>query len=152
MHSWSQMMLTSRHSSTSRKIQTMSALWCRDKIDIMNSWAYLSPLLMNNNALLYSAIQRVCVSVCAVCSDVSDSLWSHELWPSRLLCLWDFPGKNTGVGCHFLLQGISPTPNSSSRISCQLFSFYSFPSLPSFIYMHRQCLSEISFTRFWWRI
>ena len=25
--------------------------------------------------------------------------------PPRLLCLWDFPGKNTGVGCHFLLQG-----------------------------------------------
>ena len=27
----------------------------------------------------------------------------------QLLCPWDFPGKNTGVGCHFLLQGISPT-------------------------------------------
>ena len=26
--------------------------------------------------------------------------------PSRLLCPWDFPGKNTGVGCHFFLQGI----------------------------------------------
>ena len=25
---------------------------------------------------------------------------------ARFLCLWDFPGKNTGVGCHFLLQGI----------------------------------------------
>ena len=28
----------------------------------------------------------------------------------RLLCSWDFPGKNTGVGCHFLLQGIFPDP------------------------------------------
>ena len=28
---------------------------------------------------------------------------------ARLLCPWDFPGKNTGVGCHFLLQGIFPT-------------------------------------------
>ena len=27
---------------------------------------------------------------------------------SRLLCPWDFPGKNTGVGCHFLLQKICP--------------------------------------------
>ena len=27
-------------------------------------------------------------------------------WPSRLLCPWYFPGKNTGVGCHLLLQGI----------------------------------------------
>ena len=26
--------------------------------------------------------------------------------PTRLLCPWDFPGKNAGVGCHFLLQGI----------------------------------------------
>ena len=25
---------------------------------------------------------------------------------ARLLCPWDSPGKNTGVGCHFLLQGI----------------------------------------------
>ena len=28
------------------------------------------------------------------------------LYPTRLLCPWDSPGKNTGVGCHFLLQGI----------------------------------------------
>ena len=31
----------------------------------------------------------------------------------RLLCPWDFPGKNTGVGCHFLLQGIFPTRGSN---------------------------------------
>ena len=30
----------------------------------------------------------------------------------RLLCLWDFPGKNSGVGCHALLQGIFPTQGS----------------------------------------
>ena len=30
-----------------------------------------------------------------------------------LLCLWDFPGKNIGVGCHFLLQGIFPTQGSN---------------------------------------
>ena len=29
----------------------------------------------------------------------------------RLLCPWDVPGKNTGVGCHFLLQGSSPPRN-----------------------------------------
>ena len=28
------------------------------------------------------------------------------LWPVRLLCPWNVPGKNTGVGCHFLLQGV----------------------------------------------
>ena len=26
-------------------------------------------------------------------------------WPAKLLCPWNFPGKNSGVGCHFLLQG-----------------------------------------------
>jgi len=38
------------------------------------------------------------------CSLVSDSLQLHGLQPTRLLCPWDFPGKSTGVGCHFLLQ------------------------------------------------
>ena len=33
---------------------------------------------------------------------VSDSLYPHGLWHSSLLCSWDFPGKNSGVGCHFL--------------------------------------------------
>ena len=42
-------------------------------------------------------------------SVVSDSLQSHALQPTRLLCPWDFLGKNSGVGCHFLLQGIFPT-------------------------------------------
>ena len=31
------------------------------------------------------------------------------LQPARLLCPWDFPGRNTGVGCPALLQGILPT-------------------------------------------
>ena len=43
------------------------------------------------------------------CSVVSDSLRPHGLWPSGLLYPWAFIGKNTGVGCHFLLQGIFPT-------------------------------------------
>ena len=37
-------------------------------------------------------------------------LWLHGLHPVRLLCPWDFPGKNTGVSCHFLLQGNLPDP------------------------------------------
>ena len=35
---------------------------------------------------------------------VSDS--ATLMQPARLLCPWDFPGKNIGVGCHFLLQGL----------------------------------------------
>ena len=40
------------------------------------------------------------------CSVLSDSLQPHGLGLTRLLCPWDSLGKNTGVGCHSLLQGI----------------------------------------------
>ena len=41
-------------------------------------------------------------------SVVSNSLCPHRLQPTRLLCPWNSPGKNTGVGGCFLLQGIFP--------------------------------------------
>ena len=47
----------------------------------------------------------LCIYVSSV---VTDSLWPHRLKPVRFLCSWDSPGKNTGVGCHFLLQRIFP--------------------------------------------
>ena len=43
-------------------------------------------------------------------------LWPHWTLPTRLLCPWDFPGKNTAVGCHFLLQGTFPTQGSNLRL------------------------------------
>ena len=46
---------------------------------------------------------------CVSRSVVSDSLQPQGLEPSRLLCPWDSPGKNTGMGCYFLLQRIFPT-------------------------------------------
>ena len=46
------------------------------------------------------------IALTCVCSVMSDSLQPHGLQSIRLLCPWDFPDKNTGVGCHFLLQGI----------------------------------------------
>ena len=36
---------------------------------------------------------------------------------TKLLCPWDFQGKSTGVGCHFLLQGIFPTQGSNPGLS-----------------------------------
>ena len=54
--------------------------------------------------------KNVCtpVSIVGVCvrSVVSSSLQLHGWQPTSLLCPWNFPGRNTGVGCHFLLQGI----------------------------------------------
>ena len=42
------------------------------------------------------------------------------LFSNFYLCPWDSPGKNTGVGCHFLLQGIFPTPGSNPHPLCLL--------------------------------
>ena len=39
---------------------------------------------------------------------MSNSLWPHRLYSTRLLCPWNSPGKNIGVGSHSLLQGIFP--------------------------------------------
>ena len=67
---------------------------------------------LNSNFLTQDICACVCVCVCVcVCSVVSDSVRPYGLKPARLLCPWDFPGKNTGVGCHFLLQGIFPNQN-----------------------------------------
>ena len=44
---------------------------------------------------------------------MSDSLWLHGLSPTRLLHPWNFLGKSTGVGCHFLFQRIFPTQGSN---------------------------------------
>ena len=46
-------------------------------------------------------------------SVVSDSARPRGLQPARLLRPWGSPGKNTGVGCHSLLQGIFPTQKSN---------------------------------------
>ena len=40
----------------------------------------------------------------------------HGLWPARILCPWDSPGKNTEVGCHSLLQGIFVTQGLNSGL------------------------------------
>ena len=47
-----------------------------------------------------------------ILSVASDSLRPHGQWPTTLLRPWDFPGKRTRVGCHFLLQRIFLTQRS----------------------------------------
>ena len=53
------------------------------------------------------------VCVCLVASVMSNSVRPYELYLTRLLCPWDSPGKNSGVGCHALLQGIILTQRSN---------------------------------------
>ena len=55
--------------------------------------------------------------MCSVTQSCPTLLKPHGLWPlPRLLCPWDSPGKNSGVGCHFLLQGIFQ-PRDGTRVS-----------------------------------
>ena len=61
--------------------------------------------------------QEHSVYVCVLSgSVVSHSLQPHELWPTRFLYPWDFPGKNTGAGCYFLLQGIFLTQGLNQQL------------------------------------
>ena len=48
---------------------------------------------------------------------VSNSYQPQGLQPTRVLCPWNSPGKNTGVGCPFLLQGIFQTQGSNLHLS-----------------------------------
>ena len=53
---------------------------------------------------------------------MSDSVRPHRQQPTRLLCPWDSPGKNTGVGCHFLLQCMKVKSESEVTQSCPTLS------------------------------
>ena len=60
-----------------------------------------------------------------VASIMSDSLRSYGMQPSRLLCSWDFQGKNSRVGCHFLLQGIFLTQGlNPGFLYCRLILYH----------------------------
>ena len=56
---------------------------------------------------------------------MSDSLQPHGQWPARLLCPWNSPGKDTRVGCHFLLQVIFLTQGSNlGLLFCRQILYY----------------------------
>ena len=59
---------------------------------------------------------------CKVASVVSDSVPPHRRLLTRLPCPWDSPGKNTEVGCHFLLQCMKMKSESEVAQSCPTLS------------------------------
>ena len=76
-------------------------------------YVWLSPF-----AIHLRLSQHCQLAICLMClvAQSYQTLQSHGLYSARLLCLWDFPGKNTGVGCHALLQGIFPTLGWNPRL------------------------------------
>ena len=63
---------------------------------------------------MYAAAAKSCQS----CPTLLDA----RRQPNRLLCTWDSPGKNTGVGCHFLLQCMNVKGESEVAQSCPTLS------------------------------
>ena len=53
---------------------------------------------------------------------MSDSVRPHRQQPTRLPCPWDSQGKNTGVGCHFLLQRMKVKSESEVAQLCPTLS------------------------------
>ena len=63
-----------------------------------------------------------CCCCCCVTSVVSDSVQPHRRQPTRLPRPWDNPGKNSAVGCHFLLQCMKVKSENEVTQSCPTLS------------------------------
>ena len=66
-------------------------------------------------ALVNSSHSHCCC--CLITKLCPALLWPHILYPTGLLCSWNFPGKNTEVDCHFLLQEIF-RPRDQTSMAC----------------------------------
>ena len=63
-----------------------------------------------------------CCCCCRVTSVVSNSVWPYRWQPTRFCRPWDSPGRNTGVGCHFLLQCMKVKSESEVAQLCPTLS------------------------------
>ena len=92
----------------SRQLQSHFWFWTRQSLQcrgqnpnrLCPSKSFPGRLLVNGQKIPYTANCVLSRSV------VSDPLWPYGLKPIKVLCPWDVSGKNTGVRCHFLFQGI----------------------------------------------
>ena len=88
---------------------------------------FLPPTMFANITELYEPI-TFSVHLCSVALVLSDSATPWTVAHTRLLCPWDIPGTNTGVGCHFLLQGIFPAEIGSVPLALAARFFTTVPS------------------------
>ena len=84
------------------------SLWGGKRVWILNRWQAGNDLVSCTYVMLLLLLSRFsCVR-----------LWPQRRQPTRLPRPWDFPGKNTGVGCHFLLQCMKVKTESEVPQSC----------------------------------
>ena len=69
---------------------------------------------------MFATVQKMRATLLLLLSHlvVSDSVQPHRGQSTRLPCPWDSPGKNTGMGCHFLLQLMKVKSESEVAQSC----------------------------------
>jgi len=82
---------------------------------VRHDWSDLAAAAAAVRGYKYHENNRIqlIVNCCLVDKSCLSLLQPHRLKSTRLLCPWDFPGKNTGVGCYLLLQGIFSTQESN---------------------------------------
>ena len=101
------------------KKSTNNKFWRRyGEKEILLHCLWDSKLVQPPCRTVWRFLKKLWLELPCVCarSVLSDSLRPHGLQPTRLLCPQYFPGKNTGVGHHFLLG--SSQPRDRTHISC----------------------------------
>ena len=100
-------------------------------------WALLEmcPVWVTLPHVRWHAPGLQCCCCCKVASVESDSARPHRWQPTRVPRPWDSSGKNTGVGCHFLLQCMKVRSESEVTQSCRTLSDLMDCSLPG-SYVH----------------
>ena len=79
---------------------------------------FKSGFLVDVSLKILWSLASCCCSCCQVASVLSDSVQPHRRQPIRLPRPWDSPGKNTRVGCHFLLQRMKVESECEVTQSC----------------------------------
>ena len=147
----------------SLKRETEVSLFCHNQnSDFFGNWIGTNWFLnvWENLPVWYSKCWLNLIPMCGycVCSVMSDSLWPHGLQPARLLHPWDFLGKNMGVDCYFLLQGIFLTQGLNPGLPhCRQTLYYLshrgsiftiYFGLPSFLHLRAKKIFSLNFLKF----
>ena len=105
------------------------------------------PLSLFHSFWLLSSIYACMYAVASV---MADSLWPYGLQATGLTCPCDSPGKNTGVGCHALLQGIFPIQGSDPCLPRFLFGCLVIPGECDGTALQCSCLENPRDGGAWW--